>query len=65
MYRHDRVLCKMISEKVTVNKDLMDMKKEATQTNKNLVLGIDFFFFFFVCKLHKKEVLLLWSMGRM
>ena len=55
----------MISEKVTVNKDLMDMKKEATQTNKNLVLGIDFFFFFFVCKLHKKEVLLLWSMGRM
>ena len=46
MYRHDRVLCKMISEKVTVNKDLMDMKKEATQTNKNLVLGIDFFFLF-------------------
>ena len=42
----------------------MDMDKEATEINKNLVPGIDFFFFF-VCKLHKKEMLLPWSMGRM
>ena len=39
----------MISEKVTLNKHLMDMDKEATDINKNLVLGIDFFFSF-VCK---------------
>ena len=44
----------MISEKVTMNKDLMVMNKEATQTNKNMVLGIDFFSFLYVSCIKRK-----------
>lgn len=57
------ILIKMISEKVTLNKHLMNMKEEAIQISKSLILQIgDFFFLEY--KLDKMEILLLWRAGR-
>lgn len=57
------ILIKMISEKVTLNKHLMNMKEEAMQISKSLILQIvDFFFLEY--KLDKMEILLLWRAGR-